>query len=139
VLETPGKNRGGGSSNRVEELARANNVSIMIFSLPVQRTGREKPVDYVGLLKVQTPADVGLDSDPAFLAGGHKSAGRQARKRLGSHGVSESNCHPFCPWAITGRQTDNTNIANILMHGLNLLAKEWMFNRCSPPFAASQI
>src|ERR1700730_16591788 len=50
-----------------EELARANNVSIMIFSLPVQRTGREKPVDYVGLLKVQTTADVGLDSDSAHL------------------------------------------------------------------------
>jgi hypothetical protein len=43
--------------------ARANNVSIMIFSLPIQRTGREKPADYVGLFKIQTPADVGLDSD----------------------------------------------------------------------------
>ena len=40
----------------------------MIFSLPVQRTGREKPVDYVGLLKVQTPADLGLDSDSAQLS-----------------------------------------------------------------------
>jgi hypothetical protein len=40
----------------------------MIFSLSVQRTGREKPVDYVGLLKVQTPADVGLDSDSAQLS-----------------------------------------------------------------------
>jgi hypothetical protein len=70
VLETPGKNREvvQGSSNRAEELARANNVSIMIFSLPVQRTGREKPVDYVGLLKVQTPAGVGLDSDSAQLS-----------------------------------------------------------------------
>jgi hypothetical protein len=40
----------------------------MIFSLPVQRTGLEKPVDYVGLLKVQTPADLGLDSDSAQLS-----------------------------------------------------------------------
>jgi hypothetical protein len=40
----------------------------MIFSLPVQRTGLEKPEDYVGLLKVQTPADVGLDSDSAQLS-----------------------------------------------------------------------
>jgi hypothetical protein len=36
--------------------------------LTVQRTGWEKPVDYVGLLKVQTPADVGLDSDSAQLS-----------------------------------------------------------------------
>jgi hypothetical protein len=40
----------------------------MIFSLPVQRTGREKPVDYVGLLKVQTPADLGLHRDSAPLS-----------------------------------------------------------------------
>jgi hypothetical protein len=40
----------------------------MIFSLPVQKTGQEKPVDYVGLLKVQTPADVGLDSYSAQLS-----------------------------------------------------------------------
>jgi len=40
----------------------------MIFSLPVQKTGREKPVDYVELLKVQTPADLGLDSDRAQLS-----------------------------------------------------------------------
>jgi len=40
----------------------------MIFSLPVQRTGREKPVDYVGLLKVQTPADLSLDRNSAQLS-----------------------------------------------------------------------
>jgi hypothetical protein len=40
----------------------------MIFSLPVQRTGREKPEDYVGLLKVQTPADLDLNSDSAQLS-----------------------------------------------------------------------
>ena len=40
----------------------------MIFSLPVQRTGREKPVDYVGLLKVQTPADLGLERDGRQLS-----------------------------------------------------------------------
>ena len=68
ALETPDKNRVVVQGNRAEELARANNVSIMVFSLPVQRTGREKPVDYVGLLKVQTPADVGLDSDSAQLS-----------------------------------------------------------------------
>jgi hypothetical protein len=71
VLETPGKNREvvqAFKQTSPEELARANNVSIMIFSWPVQRTGWEKPVDYVGLLKVQTPADLGLDRDSAQLS-----------------------------------------------------------------------
>jgi hypothetical protein len=29
--------------------------------------------------------------------------------------TSESNCHPFCSCAITGRQKDNADIAIILM------------------------
>jgi hypothetical protein len=40
----------------------------MIFSLPIQRTGREKRLDYVGLLKVKTPANVGQDSNSAHLS-----------------------------------------------------------------------
>jgi len=68
VLETPGKNREVVQATEPRNWPGQTNVSIIIFSLPVQRTGREKPVDYVGLLKVQTPADVGLDSDSAQLS-----------------------------------------------------------------------
>jgi hypothetical protein len=34
---------------------------------PVRRTGREKRLDYVGLLKVKTPANVGQNSNSAHL------------------------------------------------------------------------
>jgi len=37
----------------------------MIFSLPAQKTGREKRVDYVGLINLKTPANVGQDSNSA--------------------------------------------------------------------------
>jgi hypothetical protein len=43
----------------------------MIFSLPVQRTDPEKRVrimDYVGLFKVETSANVGQDSNSAQLS-----------------------------------------------------------------------
>jgi hypothetical protein len=47
------------------KLARKNNVSIIIFSLPAHRADPEKRVDYVGSLKVETPANAGHDSNSA--------------------------------------------------------------------------
>ena len=58
----------GGSFNRAKKLARTNNVSIIIFSLPTHRADREKRVDYVGFLKVETPANAGQDINGAQLS-----------------------------------------------------------------------